>query len=685
MLKPRYRQLLFGLLTVVDLSWSMPSYSAERCSDLFFPKTASVSKKAAWLEREGEERTRWVRAQNRETNEMMKSSPNAKAVSDWIKRVGSKAVTLDHARISSGQELSLVYQGLGKGTELLMTKADGSKEALFSNREILKNLNATLLNFSVSPSETRVLLTYVKKGSFDDYFHLVYDLERRKVVSPEIASAAKTPVWRGDSHFIAEVYDSKKNITRMADFAVTGERSKGYGRGEIIDRKGRWAMIDFEREGTAIIGSRGERIRPTGASPYEIIGEFNGAIYFVDRSNGFGQIYKVSADGPSEQAARLVVSNKSRIISNVGFVGDFLVYNSDFGSSRKIVVTDGKGKIVSKIALPPHCSGRPVKWEVPGERLVVSLESDVVDAMEFIYDLKLERFTSEDVEKRMLTAHGIEFVSEVVEIRAKDGVMIPVQLTYKKGTPLDGSSPALMEVYGGFKTPGYFSPDFRPLNMAFLLNGGIVAHPAVRGGNELGPSWSREASRNRKTRTFDDVIAVANGLAELGYTSPQKLILTGTSNGGLVTAAAALRSPESFGLAIPINGVEDMLGKERLDRRMERGWSFEYGNSKSKWYAKYLKSYSPVERAAVAKTAPRFLIVNGLNDSRVNPAHSLKLKETLDGNARLAGRSNLLVVRNSGHGVSSFSYQDLISWRVNSVVWTTIYDFLGMKFQPPAI
>jgi len=679
-----YSQLLLGFLTAVSLITPVPSYSADRCSSFFLSDAATFSEKMVWLEQDSVERKKWIWAQNHEIHEMMKSSPNARAVSDWVKDVGASALTLDRAKISSDQELRLVYQGLGKGTELLMSKKDGATETLFSNRQILKNLNATLLNFSVSPSETKVLLTYVKKGSFDDYFHLVYDLSQRKVVSPEIPSAAKTPVWRDDSHFMTEVYDPAANISRVHEFAMTGKETNGFGQGWIISRKGKWAALYSKQTGTVIIGSNGKMIRPSGASPGEIIGESEGNLYFVDKTNEFGEIFSVAINGPAEQAGRSVIANKSRLVSGASLLGDFLIYNSDLGNDRKIVIADPEGKIVSKIVLPECCSGHAVKWETPGERLVVNLKSDVVGKTEFVYDLKRERFVSNDIEKRMLSVNGVEFVSEVINVKAQDGVAIPVRLIYKKGTPLDGSRPAFMEVYGGFKLPGYFSPDFKPLNMGFLMNGGIVVHPAVRGGNEFGPDWSKEASLKNKTRTFDDVIAVADKLAELRYTSPQKLILTGASNGGLVTAASGLRSPESFGLVIPVSGVEDMFGKERLDRRMGNGWSAEYGNSGNKWYAKYLKSYSPVEKAASAKAVPRFLIIEGLNDSRVNPAHSMKLSEVLDNNSdEAAEKSKLLALRNSGHALYSFYYQDLIAWRVNSVIWTTIYDHLGMKFEPP--
>lgn len=76
--------------------------------------------------------------------------------------------------------------------------------------------------------------------------------------------------------------------------------------------------------------------------------------------------------------------------------------------------------------------------------------------------------------------------------------------------------------------------------------------------------------------------------------------------------------------------------------------------------------------------------MTGLDDSRVNTAHSLQLHRALEKNPDTAQNSNLLALRNAGHSMRSPAYQDLIGWQANTVYWSTIYDFLGIKFNPSA-
>ena len=80
--------------------------------------------------------------------------------------------------------------------------------------------------------------------------------------------------------------------------------------------------------------------------------------------------------------------------------------------------------------------------------------------------------------------------------------------------------------------------------------------------------------------------------------------------------------------------------------------------------------------------ALNFLIPNGRLDSRVNPAHSEKLLLALqnsdDGSGGMA--PNMFSINNSGHWLASPTYQNIIGWRTNVIIWTRIFDFLGWKF-----
>jgi prolyl oligopeptidase len=668
----------FWMVALVAAVANLSQAEPMNCKDLY--RDNSVSTQLSWLEQDSPQRTAWLQAQNHDINAKMKASPNATAVSEWIRQVFKQKKEIATIQLDPKTSLLLKFNGVGKGTDLLLKKEQGRPEVLFSNRDILKNLNATLLDITLSPNKKQVLITYVKKGSLDDFFHLVYDLELRKVISPEISSSLKTPFWVSDSSFYTELWNAKTNENSVLEMQTNGVVLHDLGSGEIIDRKLGWAIINL-KEKVFFVGTKGEVIHLDGFKSGAIVGVDKNNIYFLKDDEKFGEISSIAKIEGSKP--RVLVPESSRLILNPQILEGYLIYESSLVDDRKIVVANMQGQTLHEIELPRFASGHVTGWKRKGQVLKLDLRSDIVASLPLSYDLATARWSKSRLEEKLLTYKGVKFKSEVIQAVQSDGVAIPVRLTYRADTPLDGSRPAYIEVYGGFNLAGYFAPNLNPLNRGFMWNGGILVHPAIRGGNEFGPQWHSSAMKEHKQRTFDDVISVAKTLVDRKYTSSKKIVLTGTSNGGMVVAASALKSPSSFGMVIPISGVEDMLGKERLDRRMDEGWADEYGDSRTSSGLAYLLPYAPVEKAKFGLGLPYFLIINGRNDSRVNPAHSMKLQEALEKDKARHQPSDLLSLRNSGHWLTSAPYQDLIAWRADSVIWTSVYDFLGMRFKSP--
>ena len=73
---------------------------------------------------------------------------------------------------------------------------------------------------------------------------------------------------------------------------------------------------------------------------------------------------------------------------------------------------------------------------------------------------------------------------------APDGEKVPVSLLYRKGTPLDGTAPALLYGYGayGMSIPAAFASN----RLSLADRGFILAIAHVRGGTEKGWRWYRE-------------------------------------------------------------------------------------------------------------------------------------------------------------------------------------------------
>lgn len=107
-----------------------------------------------------------------------------------------------------------------------------------------------------------------------------------------------------------------------------------------------------------------------------------------------------------------------------------------------------------------------------------------------------------------------------------------------------------MYAYGGFEissTPGYTYPIGNSPNMtAWLEAGGSLVVANIRGGGEFGPEWHQPALKDKRQVAFDDMIAVAEDLIDIGLTSPRRLGAMGRSNGGLLMGEYAGPSSNPF-------------------------------------------------------------------------------------------------------------------------------------------
>jgi alpha-beta hydrolase superfamily lysophospholipase len=83
-----------------------------------------------------------------------------------------------------------------------------------------------------------------------------------------------------------------------------------------------------------------------------------------------------------------------------------------------------------------------------------------------------------------------------------------------------------------------------------LDRGFVYAIAHIRGGGEFGRPWYDDGKMQVKKNTFNDFIQAAKGLIERGYTSPDRLAISGASAGGLLIGAVVNMAPELFRVAI---------------------------------------------------------------------------------------------------------------------------------------
>jgi prolyl oligopeptidase len=211
---------------------------------------------------------------------------------------------------------------------------------------------------------------------------------------------------------------------------------------------------------------------------------------------------------------------------------------------------------------------------------------------------------------------------------------------------LDGSNPALLYSYGGFNIS--LTPGFSVSNLVWMEMGGVYAIPNIRGGGEYGETWHEAGTKLKKQNVFDDFIAAGEYLIANKYTQPEKLAISGGSNGGLLVGAALNQRPDLFGAALPAVGVMDMLRFQKFT--IGRAWTSDYGSSDNAEEFKAIYAYSPIHNIKSGTKYPAVMITTADHDDRVVPAHSFKYAATLQ--AAQGGDKPVLIriETRAGHG-----------------------------------
>ncbi len=261
------------------------------------------------------------------------------------------------------------------------------------------------------------------------------------------------------------------------------------------------------------------------------------------------------------------------------------------------------------------------------------------------------------------------YLTEQVFFKSRDGTKVPMVITRHRDTRLDGSHRVLLYGYGGFNIS--LTPSYSPAVAGWLDAGGIYAVANLRGGGEYGRQWHEAGMVFKKQNVFDDFIAAAETLIQLGYTTPQRLAIRGGSNGGLLVGAVMTQRPELFGACLPAVGVMDMLRFHKFT--IGWAWVGEFGSSDDAEQFKYLMTYSPLHRLQPGTCYPATLITTADRDDRVVPGHSFKFAAALQ---QAQGCDQPVLIRietRAGHGAgtpvskSINEYADLWSFLIDNL------------------
>ncbi|MGZ6971170.1 MAG: prolyl oligopeptidase family serine peptidase, partial [Thermoanaerobaculia bacterium] len=228
---------------------------------------------------------------------------------------------------------------------------------------------------------------------------------------------------------------------------------------------------------------------------------------------------------------------------------------------------------------------------------------------------------------------------------SKDGTRVSMFVVHRKDMKRDGSARGLLEGYGGFQVA--LTPAFSSSVIPWLEKGGFYAVPNLRGGSEYGEAWHEAGMLLKKQNVFDDFAAAAMYLEKEKWTSSDRLVLRGGSNGGLLLGAMVTQHPEIFRVALCGVPLLDMVRYHLFGSG--KTWISEYGSADDAAQFQALLAYSPYHHVKAGTKYPAVLVLSADSDDRVDPMHARKFAALLQA-ASTGGPVLLRIERHSGHG-----------------------------------
>ena len=370
----------------------------------------------------------------------------------------------------------------------------------------------------------------------------------------------------------------------------------------------------------------------------------NGHIFIsTDWNAPRGRIMEADANRPDIGNWRVLVPERRDTLENFALAGGKLLLLYMHNAHSRLELASADGKTHTTVPLPGigTVTALDGTWSLP----VACFSYSAFQTPATFYAYSVPTNAATMVSGPNAPNWLSDIVTDQVWYRSSDGTRVPMFLVHKRVLRHGGDHPVLLYGYGGFDWAQ--TPDFSPEEAVWVEHGGIYALASIRGGNEFGEGWHRAGDLGHKQNSFDDFAAAARWLVAHHYTSPRRIGIQGMSNGGLLVLTSITQHPELFGAAIARYPLADMLRYERFG--IARWWLPEYGSVKNAEQFRTLFAYSPYQHVVSGRDYPAVLLVTGANDTRVNPAHSLKMTAALQ-NATASGRPVLLLYDSqSGH------------------------------------
>ncbi|WP_405200056.1 prolyl oligopeptidase family protein [Christiangramia sp. LLG6405-1] len=628
-----------------------------------------------WLEDDRSEETEnWVKRQNEVTFDYLENIPYRNKLKERLTKLW------DYEKLSApftegGKIYFFKNDGLQNQSVLYHRESEEAEAKVFLDpNKFIEDGTTSLAGMSFS-EDGKKLAYAISEGGSDWRKIILMNADDKKILGDTIKDVKFSGIsWKGNEGFYYSSYDKpdgselsaktdqhklyyhKLGTPQSDDKIIFGNseaQKRRYVGGSVTEDNsyliisarnstsgGELYMMDLQKENPELVTILDNQ----DTDSYVIENEGSKLFIVTNLDAPNKKIVTVDASDPSPENWEDFIPETEHVLSpSTGGGYFFTEYMVD--AISKVKQYDYDGKLVREVELPGVGSAGGFGAKKDKDVLYYSFTNYVTPGTIYKYDI--ENGTSEVYNKPNIDFDPEQFTSEQVFYESKDGTKIPMIITYKKGTQVNGKNPTILYGYGGFNVS--LTPGFSTAMSVWLEQGGVYAVPNLRGGGEYGKAWHDAGTKLKKQNVFDDFIAAAEYLIDNDYTSSDYLAVRGGSNGGLLVGATMTQRPDLMKVALPAVGVMDMLRYHTFTAGA--GWAYDYGTSEdNKEMFQYLYNYSPVHSVEAGIEYPATLVTTGDHDDRVVPAHSFKYAAELQDKQEGTNPTLIRIETNAGHG-----------------------------------
>lgn len=535
----------------------------------------------------------------------------------------------------------------------------------------------TMGDWEISPNNQFIAYSYNTNGD-ERYRIVIKDLNTGQILSDELCDTNGDIEFSADSHSIVygalaidrwyteSVKVHKLGSKQVHDKVIYAEADDGYFLGFGLTSSEEYLVITSGQSETTetYVVPRADFT----TAPFQLVSREQQFLNDIDHANGYfyivandthtnSRLARVSDKQPSyDKWETVIAGSDKRYLMDMQNFQNFMVVTSRENGIERFTLYDYVGS-EHDVEFPESVfsisNGNNPEFTQNFVR--INYNSMITPSTVFDYTIASKTLITKKVQEIPSGYDKSQYVTERIMIPARDGVLVPVTLVYKRGFKRDSSQPMHLYGYGAYGST--VTPSFSTTRLSLLDRGFSYAIAHVRGSDMLGHQWYLDGKLDKRMNTFNDFVDVARHLVSEKYVAQGNISVSGRSAGGKLMGAATIQAPElwsSVTLGVPFVDVLNTMLDANLPLTPPE-WS-EWGNPiEDPVVFNYIQSYSPYDNI-VAREYPPMLVTGGLNDPRVTYWEPAKWTARM---RELKTDDNLLVMRinmGAGHFANSGRY-----------------------------